>query len=217
KHDNGGIRVAIIHIPAIPIYFEFEQEKINRTEKEIDINPSVHRKTVKKRRVTPDMPQTIPETGFLEDPGPLFQAYFADNKKLRNFSNQQAAGPNQAHILSLPGTPYLPSVTLSYQANPEIIWQDSIRDLAAQNGLKDLITANRIKTIANLEVLESEIEKNSKQLKEIEIKNRKLILLDQKKIKPLLEEIHRQIRLKKMKINHLKSRLEISEEEIIHI
>jgi Zn-dependent protease with chaperone function len=216
NHGDKTFQVAALGVPAIPLYFEFEQEKINRS-KEIAARPSFQRRPFKKSRVKPIRPQTIPETPSSEDPETGIQAVFANNKKLINFTNQEAAVSNQAPILSSPGTPYLPTVSLSYEAIPEVIRQDSVRDLTVQNGLKDLITANRINTIAKLEALGSEIEKNSIQLKEIEIKNRKLILLDQKNIKPLLEEIHRQIRLKKQIIEHLKVRLLISETEIIHI
>jgi hypothetical protein len=86
-----------------------------------------------------------------------------------------------------------------------------------QKGLNDLITSYRVNAVANLIALESEIEKNQKQLKDIEQKNKKFILLDQNKIKPLLEELHHQIMSKKQRIYDLKVRLENSEQEIIHI
>ena len=66
-------------------------------------------------------------------------------------------------------------------------------------------------------MLEYEIEQNSEQLKLIEIQNRNLIRLDRKNIKPILDNINRQIKLKKQKIEQLKVDLETSEEEIIHI
>ena len=43
---------------------------------------------------------------------------FADNKVTRDFSNQQAAGTNEETIEPVPGTPYVPSVSLSYEAVP---------------------------------------------------------------------------------------------------
>lgn len=148
---------------------------------------------------------------------PGLNSYFASDKIERNFSNQQAAIAGQADINSSANTPYLPSVTLSYQAVPEIIWQDSIREVVVQNNYNDLKSQNLIKAIANLQMLESEIEQNSEQLKLIEIQNRNLIRLDRKNIKPILDNINRQIKLKKQKIEQLKANLEISEEEIIHI
>jgi Zn-dependent protease with chaperone function len=148
---------------------------------------------------------------------PVLNSYFVSDKVERNFSNQQAATAGQAEINSTPQTPYLPSVTMSYQAVPEIIWQDSIRQAVVQNDYNDLKNQNLIKAIANLQMLESEIEQNSEQLKLIEIQNRNLIRLDLKNVKPILDNINRQIKLKKRKIEQLKFDLEVSEEEIIHI
>ena len=136
---------------------------------------------------------------------------------LINFSNQQAAGLNQDAIQVLPGIPYVPSKSLSYEALPEIMTADSLRDIVILNGIKEMINLSRLKEIANLIQLASDIEISRKQLKQEETKNKELILLDQKNAKPLLEKIHRQIRLKKNKIDRLRIRLQVSEEEIIHI
>jgi hypothetical protein len=217
KRNENSNQVAAVQVPVFLTEEEFVKKNLIVQEKEIVIRSSLHRKQIKKSKVKPELPQSIPENESLVEPQPAINAFYTENKIKRDYSNQLATGTNQAPILSLPGTPYLPTVMLSYQAVPEIIWQDSIMNLAIQNGLQYLITSNRIKTIASLATMESEIEKNRKQLKEIELKNRKFILLDQRKIKPLLEEINHQIKLKKQQINNLKVRLQISEEEIIHI
>jgi beta-lactamase regulating signal transducer with metallopeptidase domain len=217
KRNENSNQIAAVQVPVFLTEEEFVKKNLVLKEKEIVIRSSLHRKQIKKSKVKPELPQSIPENESLVEPQPAINAFYTENKIERDYSNQLATGTNQAPILSLPGTPYLPSVMLSYQAVPEIIWQDSIMNLAIQNGLQYLITSNRIKTIASLVTMESEIEKNRKQLKEIELKNRKFILLDRRKIKPLLEEINHQIKLKKQQINNLKVRLQISEEEIILI
>jgi beta-lactamase regulating signal transducer with metallopeptidase domain len=217
KKKENSIQLAATLLPVYPSGYEYEQRNINQIQKENVVRPSVHRRQLKSQRMRPETPQSIPENATLVEPQQVIKAFYAENKIVKDFSNQQEGDVNQAPILSIPGAPYLPSVTLSYQAVPEIIWQDSIGNLVMQNGFQDLLTANRIKSIASLVALESELEKNRKQLKEIELKNRKFILLNQKKLKPLLEEINHQIKLKKQKINNLKVRLENSEEEIIHI
>ncbi|HXB31287.1 MAG TPA: M56 family metallopeptidase [Puia sp.] len=217
KKNETKIQFSAIQIPAIPTEYEFVQKNIKQTDKEMIFRTSFRKKLIKKSKVRPAIPQYIYENESLVEAQPGINAYYADDKIARDYSNELAAGTNQAVILSSPGTPYLPPVSLSYQAIPQINSQDSIMYLAFQNGLQELVTANRIKTIASLVVLESEIEKNQKQLKEIELKNRNYIILDQRKTKPLLEEINHQIRLKKQKIRNLKVRLQNSEEEIIHI
>jgi Zn-dependent protease with chaperone function len=217
KRNETSIQVAAIPLPVFPADYEIELRYINRIEKGIVIKPSIHRRQLKKPRVRPELPQSIPENEFLAESQDVVKAIYAENKIERDYSNQLAAATNQAPIHAKPGTPYLPSVTLSYQAVPEIICQDSQMNLAMLDGLQDLITANRIKTIARLLAVESEIEKNRKEIKEIESKNRKFILLDRDKLNPLLEDINHQIKVKKQKVNNLKVRLQHSEEEIIHI
>ena len=217
KRNETKVQFAVIRIPAFPPEYEFALKDIHQTDKEIIIKTSVHRKPIKKPRIRPEIPKYISENKSFTEAQPGINAYYADDKITRDYSNQLAAGTNQADILSSTGTPYLPAVTLSYQAVPQIITQDSITNLAFQNGVKELVSANRIKTIANLASLESEIEKNQEQLKEIELKNRNFIILDRQKMKPLLEEINHQIRLKKQTIRNLKIHLQKSEEEIIHI
>jgi hypothetical protein len=71
--------------------------------------------------------------------------------------------------------------------------------------------------MAELKVMEKEIEKNRKLVNEIEIQNRPLILLNKKNLKPILDKAHRQLNLKKKKIDQLQRQLQASEEEIIHI
>jgi beta-lactamase regulating signal transducer with metallopeptidase domain len=213
-HDAGAIRVSVTRHPAEVNHYVFEQVKISQTETGTTVKRLKRRKAAKKMSANFGQLSFTPAT---ESQDNTVQAFYADNKILRNYSNQQAAGPNQAAIVSLPGTPYVPPVTLSYQAVPEIVWQDSIRDLTIQNGCENLIIENKIKAVANLQELESEFAQNLKQLREIETENRKLILLDRKNIKPVLDEIHHQILLNKQKIDHLKIRLVTTEVEIIHI
>jgi Zn-dependent protease with chaperone function len=217
KKYDSNFRVSAIQFPTFPPEYEYVQRNINQTEKEIIIKTTVRRKHIKKSKLRPEIPQVISENENLADDQTSSNAYYADDKIERDYSNQLEAGTNQAAILSAPGAPYLPPVSLSYQAVPQIIRQDSIMNLAYQNGLRELLSSNRIKTIASLVVLESDIEKNQKQLEEIELKNHAFIIMDQKKLKPLLKEINHQIRIKKQKISNLKRRLQSSEEEIIHI
>jgi hypothetical protein len=189
-------------------FAQFEKTSISRILKK--------RKSEKLRTIMMSKSPLDSEQITLLNSAPDLNSYFASDKTERNFSNQQAIA-GQANINSLSNTPYLPSVTMSYQAVPEIIWQDSIREVVVQNNYNDLKSQNLIKAIANLQILESEIEKNSELLKQIEIQNRNLIRLDRKNVKPILDYINRQIKLKKQQIEQLKINLEISEEEIIHI
>ena len=92
-----------------------------------------------------------------------------------------------------------------------------MKTIIIQNGLKDMVRLSRMKSIASLKALEIEIEKNKKLLNREVIKNRELIILNQKNLKPELEKIRRQIDVRKKKVEHLRIRMQDSEEEIIHI
>jgi Zn-dependent protease with chaperone function len=215
-HD-GPVQVTANHSRVTPIRYEFVQEKINVPGKEITVRPTPHRKQIKKQASQDLLPPAIPDQESAWEPDPPNQAFFAENNVLVNFSNQQAIDMNQELIKAVPGTPYVPSVTLSYEALPEVMATDSLRDILILDGLKEITTLSCLKEIASLNRLSADIETSRKQLKQEEIKNRELILLDQKNIKPLLENFHRQIQLRKKKIDRLRIRLQVSEEEIIHI
>ena len=46
-------------------------------------------------------------------------------------------------IQPVPGTPYVPSVSLSYEAVPGLTQADSIRDIAVQSRIMDLVIESR--------------------------------------------------------------------------
>jgi beta-lactamase regulating signal transducer with metallopeptidase domain len=143
--------------------------------------------------------------------------YFAESKTAVDFSNQQTSGIVRDQVLAFPGTPYVPSNSLSYEALPEILAADSIVEIHFQNGINEVISLTRIKAIARLKELESEIEKNKLHLKEEESKNRNLILSDHREMKSILENVHHLLESREKQINLLLNTLQDTEEEIIHI
>jgi beta-lactamase regulating signal transducer with metallopeptidase domain len=197
--------------------FVIRQVNINAIEKAKTYKVLKHFKAEKSKKPVLSETSNTSEPLALISPEPSVKTYFTNENEVKNFSNQQADVLNQAIIINSHKIPYLPSKALSYQSVPEIIWQDSINNAVMQDNFKDLETLDQIKAIANLDELQSEIEKNSEQLHDVELKNKNLIQLDRKIVKPLLDNIHRQMKLKKEKINQLKIRLQVSEQEIIHI
>jgi beta-lactamase regulating signal transducer with metallopeptidase domain len=208
--------LTVNRIQARPLRFELAREKINVMAHEILARPSVRRKAAGKRMVK-QMDTLINEELPEEESTPLNQAYFAENNVVRDYSNQQTAALNQDPIQVVPGTPYVPSRSLSYEALPDIIAVDSIRDIVILNRINNRVTISRMKQMADLEKVETEMEKNRQNLVQIETENQKLILMDQKNIRPLLNQIHLQIKIKKKQIDQLRIRLQDSEKEIIHI
>ena len=197
--------------------FEFAKENITNKETGITVRVPIHRKSPKKPCIHPLPPISISYAEIAAETNPLNQIYFAENNPERDYSNQQAAGMNNDLVQAVPGTPFVPSMSLSYEALPEVMAADSFRDMEIQNGMKEMTNICQLKEIAELNRAASEMERNRELLREAETRNRVLIQWDQKKIKPLLENIHQQMRVKKQKIDRLRIKLQTSEEEIIHI
>ena len=80
-----------------------------------------------------------------------------------------------------------------------------------------MVIESRYQASVKIKNLQTEWAKNRQQLKRMEIKNQDLILQHRKNIKPLLENLQEQLKLKKLKIDQLKIQLQVSDTEIIHI
>jgi Zn-dependent protease with chaperone function len=152
-----------------------------------------------------------------ENSDPPDQAYFADNNIVRDYTNQPAADLSQGSISVSPGTPYVPSMSLSYEAPPVIVAADSAREIQMDNELREVIGLANMKAIADLKEIELQVEKNKRELTLIELQNQKHFLRDQQNVKPLLKKMQKQLDVKKTQIDRLRVRLEDSELEIIHI
>jgi hypothetical protein len=198
-----------------PARYESMELKISGKVKDLVPKKATGQKRVK-IRVSPDIPSLpVPESDETTEPPDM--AYYADNKIPRDYSNQPAADLSQDPVHAMPGSPYVPSVSLAYDAQPVIIAADSVRDILIKNDISTIVCLANLKAIANLKELEIQIDKNKKELARIEIENQKLFLPDQRKIKPLLKKMQKQIERKKIQVDVLRNKLEVSETEIIHI
>ena len=176
----------------------------------------VSRQKQVKIEISPDI-LSSPEAEPEETTNPPETIFYTDNKISRDFTNQPAADLSQDPVQVRPGSPYVPSVSLAYDAQPVIIAADSMRDRLIKNDIKTIVCLSNIKAIANLKDIEMQIDKSKRELNRIEIDNQRLFLLDQRNIKPLLKKIQRQIESKKIQVDVLRNKLEVSETEIIHI
>jgi Zn-dependent protease with chaperone function len=209
------VRVSAKPIAVMPTRYELAEEKIYRKEKEQARKTTGFHKRIKKESI-PGLKPFL-ETAPAEESDPPDQAYFAVNNIVRDYSNQPAADLSQDPIPGSSSTPYVPSVSLSYEARPVIIASDSARDIIIKNDIKEIVSLSNLKAIASLKDLKIQIDKNRQELNRIEIQNQKLFLLEQRNIKPLLKKMQKQIEFRKKQIDGLRTRLEVSEEEIIHI
>jgi len=157
------------------------------------------------------------ETEPSENSEPADHAYFVDNNIARDYTNQPAADLSQGSLSVSPGTPYVPSMSLSYDAPPVIVAADSIRAIQMDNELREVIGLTNMKAIADLKEIEIQVEKNKCELIRIEIQNQKYFLKDKQNMKPLLKKMQKQLDVKKKQIDRLRIHLEDSEQEIIHI
>jgi len=208
-------QVAVQHKAITPTRYEFAELKISGKIKDLPPKISSQRKT-EKIEISSDI-QPSQEAEPEETSEPQDMAYYADNKIPRDYSNQPAADLSQDPVRVMPGTPYVPSVSLSYDAKPVIIAADSMRDVQIKNEIRTVVCLSNLKAIANLKELELQIDKNKQELTRIEIESQKLFLLDQRNMKPLLKKIQKQIDSKKIQVDVLRNKLEVSEAEIIHI
>lgn len=143
--------------------------------------------------------------------------FFVDNNIPRNFTNESEVGLITAPVQVFRGSPYVPAASLSYDVLPENDAEDSIQRLFMENDLKEVETSNRIHSVIILQKLQREIEKSNKELNEVELKNKNMILLDKKNIQPLLNKFHQDLKVRKKEIEKIRLRLQVSSSEIIHI
>jgi Zn-dependent protease with chaperone function/ribosomal protein L29 len=162
-------------------------------------------------------PEVMPDVIQADNEDSAEKIVFADNVPVRNFSNEQDAGPSAEDIHEVLGTPYVPSASLSYDAQADLTHSDSIMEIAMQNRISDLIRESHLSAKVSLDRLKVELAKNRTQLKKLELKNHHLILQHRRDIKPLLENIEQQLHQKEQKIDLLKLQLQSSDEDIIHI
>jgi len=206
-----------VQIPTLPIHYEWTGIKVNKPEKKTrQASPVNHKWAIRKTKM-PVLPVISPDPEPAEDESIPDKTFFADNNIVRNFSNQQATGPDVESIQPGPGTPYVPSVALSYENQTAFTRADSIRDIAIQHWIQGIRRESHILATTHLKALQKESAKNRKQLKKLEIKNQQLILLHQRNIRPLLENIRQQLQVKMNEIDQMKLQILMTDQEIIHI
>jgi beta-lactamase regulating signal transducer with metallopeptidase domain/cellobiose-specific phosphotransferase system component IIB len=208
-------RIAIQHKATTPARYELVELKISVKIKDRTPKISSQQKHLKIDVSSGLQSSPVAEPDETSDPPDM--AYFADNKIPRDYTNQPAADLSQDPVQVIPGSPYVPSVSLAYDAQPVVIAADSMRDILIKNDIRTKVCLDNLKAIANLKELEIQIDKNKQELIRFEIENQKLFLLDQPNIEPLLKKIQKQVESKKIQIDVMRNKLEVSEAEIIHI
>jgi Zn-dependent protease with chaperone function len=222
---GGRSTVAVAHEPIVPVHFEIAEEKnivpvseiTYRSLHILPVSSSAQRQSAKKTGVKERQAIGISAEPSAEETVLPDQAFYAENSMVRNYSNESEAGPVTDAVAVFPGTPYVPSASLSYEAFPESSAEDSARHLLEENCLKDVMTATRLNSVIVLKKLQSEMENGNRQLKVMELKNKNLILLDQENIRPILKKLHQDMRDRKKEIEKMRIRLQVSPAEIIHI
>ncbi len=217
---------SILREVIVPVHYEIVEEKnlspvteitshstaLIRTLPQTKQHRSGERKPEKKLQTV-----SISPVSSSAKPDETTEAYFADDNAVRNFSNESTAGPVVEPVPVLQGSPYVPSASLSYELQSASAAEDSIRQHLNEICIQDLTTSARLNAVIRLNKLQTEMENNKRQLIEIELKNKRLILLDQQNTKPVLKKLHQEIKIKKRELEGIRNQLRISTEEIIHI
>jgi hypothetical protein len=208
-----------------PVHFEIADEKHTPVELGYEIKPAPKKlivtspasRLIVKKKVKQVTTPVNNDVEPVEEPGLQTETFFVDNNIVSNFSNESETAPVTVPIENAPGSPYVPSSSLTYQPLPETYAVDSTQQQLMEVCVKEAETATRMHSIIVLRNLQSEIDKSNKALKDFEIKNKHLILLDQKNIQPILNKINLEMKNRKKRIETLRTRLRISTTEIIHI
>ena len=192
----------------------FIQVKKNNPVFEKRIKLSISIKPSKKRQ-NPILVSINDNRYELPDPASSYETkIYADQEEKRNFSNQPETETVFPNIQSFPGAPYVPAASLAYNTSIDTIELNGPAGKSFETRITKWISEQ---ALAKLNLAKADMKKNQRQLKSMEIKNRQLILLDEKNIQPLLEKIRKEIRFKEQEIKQLQIQLGYSEEEIIHI
>ncbi len=203
-----------------PVQYKLRAVEISRLDHELAVK--IHARNLNKKS------KTVPEwkTELItnaepveasETENPSEQIYFADHNEARDYSNQPAAPLTVEPIPAIPGTPYVASSSLSYESIPETAARDSIPQLIIPDGMQKLIADTRIEVATSLKKMETELQKNNRQFRAMEIRDQKLIELHKKDIRPILRKIRIDLKNKKQEIDRLKIQLQVTDQEIIHI
>ena len=104
--------VALKQEATTPARYETKELKISGKVKDLTGVISI-RHNHAKTEVNADM-QSTPVTAPEEATDPPDMAYFTDNKIARDYSNQPTADLSQDPVEVIPGSPYVPSVSLAY-------------------------------------------------------------------------------------------------------
>ncbi len=203
-----------------PVQYKMKAIELSRANHELTVkihvrNPNKKRKPVPERETELVANAETVEASEAENPSE--QIYFADHNEARDYSNQPAAPLKVEPIPAIPGTPYIASSSLSYESIPEAPAGDSTPQLTIPDGIQKQIADTRIEVSTSLRKMETELKKNNRQFKAMEIRNQKLIELHKKDIRPILQKIRIDLKNKKQEIDRLKIQLQVTDQEIIHI
>jgi Zn-dependent protease with chaperone function len=210
----------------VPVHFEVSEEKnMNPVTENAYRSLVIVRNSPRKKWHSTDEKKLVkkPQNFFHSpvppaiEPGEMTAAYFVDENQDRNYTNESAAGLVTETVPVYKTTPYVPSASLSYELQLVNTPDDSVRDQQNEKCIQDVINASRLNAVIKLKKVQTEMEQNKRQLVEIELKNKNLILLDQHNTLPVLKKMHREIKVKKNELKELLNQLQVSQEEIIHI
>jgi len=180
------------------------------------VPPPKPKKSQKKAPVVYTIRKEIIPVRIAEQTGPRTYS-FVYNRVAREFSNQSANGMSQELIRQIPGTPYTPSASLSYEAIPEIMAADSLHEAAVDKAMQNVLLLYRVEQLNQLKVLEKELISAQQEIRKLEWQNKKLIIPERRKPDMLLENFRKSLKLKKEKLDRLRIRLQVTGDEIIHI
>ena len=222
----GHQTARVISGSVIPVHYELPEEKMI-----LPVSSFVNSSLQKKRLILPPPPKQVIRQKKIKEAEKLAlvvekdpeetdrpeEAFYVDNNIPRNFSNESESGIITTPVPEVQGSPYVPSSSLIYDVRPENEAEDSMQQLLTQNSVNEAEKITRLHSVILLKKLKREIEKSNRELREVELKNKYLILLDKKNTQPILNKVHKELKVRNQELNNLQLHIKVSTAEIIHI
>jgi beta-lactamase regulating signal transducer with metallopeptidase domain len=128
---------------------------------------------------------------------------YADQVEVRNYSNEQAAASGPMPMAGPGSAPYIPSVSFSYQPAADTL----IPEALLQQQLKAMLALEKMKNDQIRAAISQQVQMKKEELKQMEAEHHRLIERKQDELKPFVEKIRGEIRVRQEAIKALQKQL----------
>jgi beta-lactamase regulating signal transducer with metallopeptidase domain len=128
---------------------------------------------------------------------------YADQVEVRNYSNEQMVASGPMPMADPGSAPYIPSVSFSYQPAADTL----IPEALLQQQLKAMLALEKVKNDQIRAAISQQMQMKKEELKQMEAEHRRLLERKQNELKPFVEKIRSEIRVRQEAIKALQKQL----------